>query len=182
MRLPIVAAVLLSACAVEGPIGPEGPQGPIGPAAGSPIESGTRIKMRVGETPDGAKMFLGWHDAERGENCSFRVAADGKTRCLPEVYESGAAFTDENCAQRALLGPQDARDFEPPRVMLSRSGAGLGVFIVGAQIPDGVEVLRTLDKETGACRTIGIPHWEPAFETDGEITPSLFVEMVESVD
>lgn len=46
-------------------------------------KSGDRIKMRVLNTPDGAKQFQGWHDLELGVNCGFSRASDGMTRCLP---------------------------------------------------------------------------------------------------
>ncbi len=39
--------------------------------------SGTRIKMKVLNTPDGAKVLQGWHDTQRNEECSLRLASDG---------------------------------------------------------------------------------------------------------
>lgn len=54
-------------------------------------ESGSRIKMRVGRTPDGAVSFEGWYDTELDTVCYFGTAADGRRRCLPEqtAYPSG---------------------------------------------------------------------------------------------
>ena len=62
--------------------------------------SGTRIKMRVGTTPDGAKAFLGWYDTMRGDDCTFLVASDGQRRCLPgtSVFV-GSFFADNGCTQ-----------------------------------------------------------------------------------
>jgi hypothetical protein len=46
-------------------------------------QSGTRIKMKVLTTPDGAKSFQGWHDTQLDIDCQFLAATDGQTRCLP---------------------------------------------------------------------------------------------------
>ncbi|HVV82997.1 MAG TPA: hypothetical protein VHE35_07945 [Kofleriaceae bacterium] len=59
-----------------------------GPSELDVYQSGARLKMRVGTTPDGAKTFLGWRDTMRDEDCAFAIAADGAQRCLP-----GAAAT-----------------------------------------------------------------------------------------
>lgn len=63
--------------------------------------SGTRLKMRVLATADGAKQFKGWRDTERNEDCDFATAADGQVRCLP----SGASiigYSDSGCTQRIV--------------------------------------------------------------------------------
>jgi hypothetical protein len=45
--------------------------------------SGSRLKARVQTAPDGAKAFIGWYDSMLAVNCSFTLAADGVSRCLP---------------------------------------------------------------------------------------------------
>ncbi len=67
----------------------------------------------MGVTPDGAKMFLGWFDAERQENCSFRLASDGKVRCLPDGPRVvKVAYEDPSCSSMIvmpnLLGDESA--------------------------------------------------------------------------
>lgn len=62
--------------------------------------SGSRIKMRMLTTPDGAKLFQGSFDSERNEDCHFRIASDGATRCLPTAMiplEQNTHFEDEFC-------------------------------------------------------------------------------------
>jgi hypothetical protein len=39
--------------------------------------------MKVLTTPDGAKQLSGWHDTTLNIDCSFGLAADGMTRCVP---------------------------------------------------------------------------------------------------
>ena len=65
------------------------------------FQSGTRLKMQVLTTADGAKMFYGWHDSQLDIDCQFEAAADGQTRCLPEpksVY-AGSFWSDSGCTQ-----------------------------------------------------------------------------------
>lgn len=70
--------------------------------------SGTRIKMKVMSTPDGAKVLNGWHDAMLAVDCYFWPAADGMTRCLPvtTAYKtSNTYFADAACTISVALGP-----------------------------------------------------------------------------
>jgi hypothetical protein len=60
--------------------------------------SGTRIKMKVLNTPDGAKVFQGSYDSQRNEDCAFQVASDGVTRCVPtSIARSDGFFADAAC-------------------------------------------------------------------------------------
>jgi hypothetical protein len=76
-----------------------------GPSQLSVYESGTRLKMRVGTSPDGAKTFLGWRDTMRNEDCAFQLAGDGQQRCLPAGaanYAEGLFWGDSGCATTRL--------------------------------------------------------------------------------
>ena len=53
----------------------DGSRRPDGPNELAVYQGGSRIKMRVGTTEDGAKTFLGWRDTMRDEDCSFVRAA-----------------------------------------------------------------------------------------------------------
>lgn len=59
--------------------------------------SGNRIKARFLVTPDGARSFVGWRDTERDEDCDFKLASDGKQRCLPSGATATGVFTDAAC-------------------------------------------------------------------------------------
>ncbi len=66
-----------------------------------PNRSGSRIKMKMLSSGDGAKVFQGNYDSQRGEDCSFQVAADGMTRCLPTpmvTIDSPSLFQDAACS------------------------------------------------------------------------------------
>ena len=77
----------------QGEPGPQGPAGEIG-AKGEKGDSGestgnasgTRLKARYASTPDGARIFLGWHDDELGFDCEFKKVEDGTKRCYPTEY------------------------------------------------------------------------------------------------
>src|SRR6185436_10729346 len=64
------------------PDGPDGPDGGVDAADAGPdggpseldvFQSGSRLKMRVATTIDGAKTFLGWRDTMRNEDCGFAL-------------------------------------------------------------------------------------------------------------
>jgi hypothetical protein len=59
--------------------------------------SGTRIKMKMMVSEDGARVFQGNYDSQRGEECNFQPAVDGVTRCLPVSYSYASLFLDAAC-------------------------------------------------------------------------------------
>jgi hypothetical protein len=68
-------------------------------------QSGTRIKMKVLSSPDGAKVFQGSFDSQRNEDCSFQRAADGMMRCLPTSVagDFGSYYGDAACSVPVAL-------------------------------------------------------------------------------
>ncbi len=76
-----------------------------GGTVGTWYKSGTRIKMSVLSTPDGAKQFQGWNDTSRNETCRFVFASDGAMRCLPadSAPHVGTYFSDNACTVPAVI-------------------------------------------------------------------------------
>jgi hypothetical protein len=64
-------------------------------------QSGSRIKMHVWTTPDGARQFEGWYDTQLTVDCEFLMTADGVTRCVPPTVGLPAYF-DAACTMRAV--------------------------------------------------------------------------------
>lgn len=64
------------------------------PRGGPPFASGSRLAARVYDGGDGARMFIGWRDTMLDIDCAWRVAADGRWRCLPALPEPRAYLTD----------------------------------------------------------------------------------------
>jgi len=80
---------------------PSSPTGVDGGADGPPLyQSGTRLKVRAFVGADGSRQFAGMRDATRDVDCTFAVAADGRTRCLPLATGAsvGAYYADAACS------------------------------------------------------------------------------------
>lgn len=62
-------------------------------------KSGSRVKMKVLTSGDGAKILQGWSDTMRNEDCAWQVASDGMTRCLPTsvAWSTASYFADPSC-------------------------------------------------------------------------------------
>lgn len=68
-------------------------------------QSGSRIRATVLTTPDGAVIFTGYHDMDRGEDCQFGLpASDGVVRCLPlaSALPASPYFSDAGCTVPTL--------------------------------------------------------------------------------
>src|SRR5262249_33845244 len=52
----------------------------------------TRLRGQYLAGEDGSRSLVNWYDSQRSEPCSFRIAADGRYRCLPRLER--AALTD----------------------------------------------------------------------------------------
>jgi hypothetical protein len=81
----------------------------------SEAASGTRLRARFLTAGD-ARAHVGFHDAQRDEDCTFQLAELGRMRCLPPTltYVSGATFfsdsTCKNAVQVLPAGPQTCSD------------------------------------------------------------------------
>lgn len=117
MRIAVVVMLVTACGPVRADDGQPGqPDGPTSPGSDAPgggsgsdpladYRSGTRIKMQVLTTPDGAKQFQGWFDTQRNEACFFAQASDGVMRCLPNPAPS-SLFADSSCSVPAAQVPQ----------------------------------------------------------------------------
>ncbi len=75
----------------------------------TPHVSGERLRGRYAVSDEGDCAWLGWYDRVRGEACSFRLAADGAWRCLPDAaVTASAAYTDEACSQPLFFFPEQS--------------------------------------------------------------------------
>jgi hypothetical protein len=81
---------------------------PMSEASADENQSGSRLKTQRMVGTDGSSQFVGFYDSQLAVACSFVVAADGKTRCVPSgsavaVVTSG--YADSGCTQpRAAIG------------------------------------------------------------------------------
>lgn len=125
------------------------PTGESGEDEPSEWTSGSRIKARVTvtstKTADGAmrseKYFGGWYDAMRDEVCSPSIAADGKTRCLPQASRTSTNyFADAACTVPAVMvydcsaaAPKYLAVYAEAGATCTTNTAGPQLFTVGAK-------------------------------------------------
>jgi hypothetical protein len=49
--------------------------------------SGTRLKVKYIQTPDGARQAWGWYDSQLGQDCYFTATQDAGVRCVVQGYD-----------------------------------------------------------------------------------------------
>jgi hypothetical protein len=87
--------------------------------------SGSRLKAYYETGDDGSKAYLPgtWWDSTRGEDCSSRIAGDGKLRCLPTDYgyPFNIQYMDPSCTQLVMNDPGKCNGF---KYMVSQTSNG----------------------------------------------------------
>jgi hypothetical protein len=79
---------------------------PVPPASADTNQSGTRLKVKYYAGDDGSKAFAGFYDSQRKEDCSFRTAADGVSRCMPTTNAVFSGYyADMTCTQPVVVVP-----------------------------------------------------------------------------
>lgn len=174
-------------CAANGPGGDDGDGGGGTDARttnGTNVnQSGSRIKMNVLSTPDGAKAFAGWRDTELDVDCNFMLAGDGATRCLPvtDTYQvSPIYFADAACTIPAGLrsgctGPEPRHILRYPDTTTCPSG-GYRIHQAGARYTTGYV-------RSGASCVALTPSPTTAYYALGaEVAPSTFQSATTAVE
>lgn len=147
---------------------------PVPPAQADP---GSRLKPKYRAGEDGSKEFIAnqWWDSQRSEDCSFQLAADGQTRCLP----SGADFryfSDAQCSQPMVLMQGSC---SAPKYATSATAAACGldpsathVFQLGA----ATNPTQIYAQAGGSCYAVGqaASDWQ-YFTVGAEIPANSFV-------
>ena len=138
-------------------------------------ESGDRLKARWRVASDGAREFVGWYDSERKENCTFILAADGSTRCMPS---GGGAFyfSDDTCTDPLFIGAAGCE-------------IQYGVRSVSGSCAGGTE-LHTVAPFSGTayqgspdlCVEVTLSDTADYYRSTGVIPPTSFVAASEEVD
>ncbi|MFN7131999.1 MAG: hypothetical protein ACK4N5_07945 [Myxococcales bacterium] len=181
----LLTAVLVLSCGSE----PE-PQDPGEKPGGTDTTkqcldtSGTRLKARVGVSPDGAKVFLGWHDSARNEDCSFVLATDNKLRCLPAGRPSMGRYADANCTEPlADPGASLCGGVGPlPYIVDTRCDPARGTFTRVHQIRGKVTLSQYWVREdTGACAARSGGTTEYAVGR-AAVAPEEFVELEQKLE
>jgi hypothetical protein len=137
-------------------------------------QSGSRIKMNVLTTPDGAKVFMGSRDTMLNIDCVFMLAADGVTRCLP-AFSNPIAFTpnpyfgDSSCtipvaAMTGCTAPTHVLEY-PAQACPT---GGYRVFAVGAKYASA------FIKSGTTCTALTSSPSTTYYAIGAEVSPSTF--------
>lgn len=166
-------------------------------AVGGGNTAGNRLKGKFYLGADGAKQYKPgiWYDSELEIDCEFKLASDGKTRCLPIVSSSVIRYQDKECTKPLVrydrvtppLGcpfsptpeyiivyeefptgcPNPVSEYPPARVYLLGAASGApATYLVAA---------------SGDCQGnsgLGTSTWQ----LGEEVPASSFVEITEEVD
>lgn len=155
----------------------------------SAYQSGSRIKMKIYSTADGARRFNNWYDSLRGFDCgAFGVAADGKRRCLPlftarfDTTTTSARFSDAACS--VPLANWSTCNANPTAVEQSIAptpssctGSTYHYFAVGP-----VYAGTLYGKSGNSCIQMAAGATDKFFTIGTEIPPTEFAEITETIE
>lgn len=145
--------------------------------------SGTRIKMKVLNTPDGAKVFQGSYDTQRNEDCSFASASDGVMRCLP-VFRTDVAYATYLYADAACTIPAASvnQNCPPPSYIISYVDPAACVssirYVIQARGPEVPTGYSKSDTSCVVSTSTGVRY----YQVGAEIPPSSFQSATPSIE
>jgi hypothetical protein len=148
-------------------------------------QSGSRIKAKVLTTPDGAKSFETWYDAQLQVDCSPVQTFDGQTRCIPTGGYTYGYWSDPGCTVLLYQGtcskaPTYAYGYLATGSGCSTSYSGAHVYTVGNAYSGTVYEGTPASCSQVPASTISTLNW--TFNSLTEIEPSQFVAWTESVE
>jgi len=140
---------------------------------------GTRLRPQF-VRGENLRLFRGWRDTARGEDCGFRTAADGVLRCLPGAAGL-EAFANDQCTEPALvvgvLAPCLLPSHALVRVGADACDSRLRVLSLGPALA------KVYAREPGGgCLEAGPPEGTLAFRAGAELDPASFVGARRDVD
>jgi hypothetical protein len=140
-------------------------------------ESGSRLKVRTLVATDGAQEQLGFHDQQRNEDCSFRLASDGTTRCMPFPAIVSSFYSDPGCVTKLVgVSPCGMPGQYAQELFYSDmcSSPATRVYHIGAKFTGQVYQM------SGAC--VPTTASGSLFTLGPEVAPSEFVQATEMLE
>jgi hypothetical protein len=89
----------------------------------TPWKSGFRLRAKIKDGGDGAKLLAQWRDPVLRLDCSFAPATDGRMRCLPvdeDLPIITTFFADPDCTKTVAIGPPPEQPYV--RIVEQRCG------------------------------------------------------------
>jgi hypothetical protein len=134
-------------------------------------EAGSRLKANIIKGSDGSKHYVGtFHDTMRDEDCAFKPAVDGKTRCLPDAVFVGPYFADAACTMPLVAAPSACA---VPKYGSKVAACALGedIFKLGGKMTGTVYA-----NQGGTCMTATVMPNLTLYTVGAEQAPTQFVE------
>jgi hypothetical protein len=177
--LALGLGLLTTGCIGDGP--PGGGDDTGGGTDARSNHSGSRIKMNMLTTPDGARSFTGWRDTQLDLDCNFQLAGDGVMRCLPttELFDNGVGyFGDAACSipvaiRSSCFGPEPKHILRYPSPTCPIT-TGYRVHAAGAKYTT------TYARSGANCVATGLSF--TAYAIGAEVAPSTFQSATSSVE
>lgn len=145
-------------------------------------EDGSRLRAVNYVAEDGAKQWAyKWRDTDRNEECTFGVAADGKTRCIPTALAiPGVYYGDASCSVPVMYQSNvEGCGFPPPPSYMSVSAPAEQCATYALRIHQAVSVPGSLYQRfgEGACTVVSLPVGSyRMFRAGNEVPASSFVQ------
>lgn len=143
------------------------------------VKSGTRLRARYTMGADGSREFVGWHDTERHEDCSFRQGDSEKLRCIPTAHPV-LDYSDADCTMPVVtLPPQLDCDGNPPKYVLAMDyteacAPEARLFEMGAAIQTTIDPVYRSTAQ--GCQQLGAGAMPVFYEVGAEIPMTELVE------
>lgn len=154
-----------------------------------PPMSGTRLRAKLIVAGD-ARELVGFYDSLRKEDCTFQLAEDGRTRCLPVTFPyfpSGTIFADASCKTEVTFAPAIAASCDAEHAkyaLVTRYDSGCGAASPAA-LRSVIETVSTTDlfvAAAGTCTRQTVASAGARAVAVGDVVPwDDFVEAVETV-
>src|SRR5262245_22339018 len=125
--------------------------------------AGTRIKMRVVKTIDGATAFGGWYDSTLAIDCQITQTFEGKLRCLPITYGSTQGienYLDSNCQTPVAIGGQFCGTVPAPKYISKALTQTCGYETHYYTVQTTTTVTTLWSKQSnGSCQSHTVPNY-----------------------
>src|SRR4051794_624092 len=126
----------------------------------TPWTSGSRLRARVLDGGEGARLFVEWMDTELAMSCAFVPAEDGELRCLPTHAQSAnaeALYADAQCTERVFeleAGLANVRHYDRYLRVTTGSCDEVGPFAAKMLLGEARDVI-PFHMQGGQCVPLG---------------------------
>lgn len=162
-----------------------------GGVGGLPTEkSGTRLRRRmIGPLGGSARMFVGWFDRERANDCAFERAAVLGAACLPALGggASAAVFLDNGCTAKPVASILEG-ECASGHVVAQEEPSGdagppfaVSLYPIGAPVDAGTTYALGAIGSSRTCRPSSAPATRTLHALGDAIPASAYLQATESI-